>query len=318
MTKDAAMDVLMPQLGETVAEGKIVKWFKSTGDKVAAGDILFEIETDKTSMEVPSIVAGVLAEIRVPVGAVAPVGAVVAVIADTAEKAANPPVARAAPPPMASAFSSAKSADAPTPMPMTPAGMPLPQVAPHRQFAPATAVAAAPAAMTPAAQARPTIALDPFREVRTPERNYGPARLANCATVTPLARRLAVEAGIDLGRVSASGPHGRILARDIGIAAISGGAMRQAPQIARPTPPMPSADRVRGPKGPGPYGGVGSAARRRTMAARRPEAKQTIPHSYLTADFRWMRCSRCASRPTRRSSAIRTAGRPTSSRSTTS
>src|SRR5580693_1078465 len=67
------MDVLMPQLGETVAEGKIRTWFKSVGDKVAPGDNLFEIETDKVTMEVPSISAGVLAEIRVPEGEIAPV-----------------------------------------------------------------------------------------------------------------------------------------------------------------------------------------------------------------------------------------------------
>src|SRR5437763_15801240 len=76
------MDVLMPQLGETVAEGKITQWFKSAGDPIKPGDNLFEIETDKVSMEVPSTAAGVLAEIRVPAGAVAPVGAVVAVISD--------------------------------------------------------------------------------------------------------------------------------------------------------------------------------------------------------------------------------------------
>ena len=74
------MDVLMPQLGETVAEGKITKWFKQAGDKVAPGDNLFEIETDKVSMEVPATEAGVLAEVRVAAGEVAPVGAVVAVI----------------------------------------------------------------------------------------------------------------------------------------------------------------------------------------------------------------------------------------------
>ena len=74
------MDVLMPQLGETVAEGKIVKWFKAAGDAVKPGDNLFEIETDKTSMEVPSITAGTLSEIRFQVGEVAKVGAVVAVI----------------------------------------------------------------------------------------------------------------------------------------------------------------------------------------------------------------------------------------------
>src|ERR1700720_3815414 len=78
------MDVLMPQLGETVAEGKITKWFKSAGEQVKPGDNLFEIETDKVSMEVPSTTAGVLAEIRVPAGEVAPVGAVVGVITDGA------------------------------------------------------------------------------------------------------------------------------------------------------------------------------------------------------------------------------------------
>src|SRR5579872_7321079 len=76
------MDVLMPQLGETVAEGKITKWFKSAGEPVKPGDNLFEIETDKVSMEVPSTTTGVLSEIFVGEGAVAPVGAVVAVIAD--------------------------------------------------------------------------------------------------------------------------------------------------------------------------------------------------------------------------------------------
>ena len=74
------MDVLMPQLGETVAEGTISKWFVKAGDAVKPGDNLFEIETDKVSMEVPAIAAGMLAAIHVQAGEVAPVGAVVAVI----------------------------------------------------------------------------------------------------------------------------------------------------------------------------------------------------------------------------------------------
>src|SRR6266849_4560625 len=78
------MDVLMPQLGETVAEGKISSWFKQVGDPVKPGENLFEIETDKVSMEVPAISAGTLQEIRVQAGAVAPVGAIVAVITDSA------------------------------------------------------------------------------------------------------------------------------------------------------------------------------------------------------------------------------------------
>src|ERR1700690_2261172 len=87
------MDVLMPQLCETVSEGKVTVWFKSVGDPVAAGDNLFEIETDKVSMEIQATEGGVLAEIRVPVGTIAPVGAVVATIADKA----GAPAAKAAP-----------------------------------------------------------------------------------------------------------------------------------------------------------------------------------------------------------------------------
>src|SRR5712691_4712004 len=211
------MDVLMPQLGETVAEGKITKWFKQAGDKVAPGDNLFEIETDKVSMEVPATEAGVLAEVRVAAGEVAPVGAVVAVIAasGTAVKPATAPAAAASPPP-----------------PKAPAAPPR--------------AAAVPAAAAPSpAPARP-IALDPFREVRTPERNFGPARLASGVAVSPLARRLAVQAGIDLTRLAPSGAHGRILARDVETAV----ATRVAPG-ARVT--GPSADKVKALYEPGSY-----------------------------------------------------------------
>ncbi|MGC1695181.1 MAG: lipoyl domain-containing protein, partial [Pseudolabrys sp.] len=99
------MDVLMPQLGETVAEGKIVKWFKSPGDSVKPGENLFEIETDKTSMEVPATSAGTLTDIRFQVGDVAKVGAVVAVISGGgASASASPaPKAPAAPPRAAAA-----------------------------------------------------------------------------------------------------------------------------------------------------------------------------------------------------------------------
>ena len=151
------MEVLMPQLGETVAEGKIKVWFKSVGDEIAPGDNLFEIETDKVSMEVPAISAGILKEIRVQQGEVAPVSAIVAVIAD------NGSVLR------------------------------LQNTIPTK---------------------RPGI-LEPYNEVHTPARNFGPARLANGVKVSPLARRLAVEAGVDLERVKGSGPHGRIHAEDV-------------------------------------------------------------------------------------------------------
>ena len=245
------MDVLMPQLGETVAEGKITKWFKSAGDKVAPGDNLFEIETDKVSMEVPATEAGVLAEVRVGVGEVAPVGAVVAVIS-----ASGAAVAPAAAKPAATK----PAAAAPTSTPPR-----------------AAAIAAPPVAAAPVPQ-RP-VTLDPFHAVKTPERNYGPARLTSGTTVSPLARRLAAQAGIDLARLAPSGAHGRILARDvegaIGSAVASPGRTAVAGQ---------SAQKIKALYEPGSYDEVPLDAMRRTIATRLTEATQTIPHFYLSAD----------------------------------
>jgi len=238
------MDVLMPQLGETVAEGKITKWFKSAGEQVKPGDNLFEIETDKVSMEVPSTTTGVLAEIRVPAGDVAPVGAIVAVIAD--------------------------GSGAQPSRPATPATAPVTKPA-----APATVAAAAAAA--PAPQYSRPIKLDPFFEVRTPERNFGPARLSGGVPVTPLARRLAAESGIDLSRLSGSGPHGRIVAHDVATAPRPA----DTPLAARAGP---SADEVKALFAPDAYEEVPLDGMRRTIAARLTQAIQTIPHFYLTAD----------------------------------
>ena len=83
------MDILMPQLGETVTEGAIISWQRAVGDRVAPGDVLFEIETDKTTMEVPATSAGSISEIRVPAGQVVPVGAVVAIIVGDGEVVAE-------------------------------------------------------------------------------------------------------------------------------------------------------------------------------------------------------------------------------------
>jgi pyruvate dehydrogenase E2 component (dihydrolipoamide acetyltransferase) len=239
------MDVLMPQLGETVAEGKITQWFKAAGEQVLPGDNLFEIETDKVSMEVPSTTAGVLAEIRVQAGEVAPVGAIVAVIADGSGAQIRQPAAPAA-------TSTAKPA------------------------APATVTAAAPVAQ--AAQDTRPIKLDPFFEVRTPERNFGPARLPGGVTITPLARRLAAEAGIDLKPLRGSGPHGRIVARDVD----SAPRPARAPLAARAE--GPSADEIKALFASDAYEEVPLDGMRRTIAARLTQAIQTIPHFHLTMD----------------------------------
>jgi pyruvate dehydrogenase E2 component (dihydrolipoamide acetyltransferase) len=241
------MEILMPQLGETVAEGKITTWFKSIGDTVKPGDNLFEIETDKVSMEVPATSTGVLEQIRVAAGEVAPVGAVVAVLSGAAASTAAPVVqasAAVSPPP-------ASVRSAPTVLP-------------------------APLQMA-ASSARPA-RLDPFREVRTPERNFGPARLPSGTVVTPLARRLAGEAGIDLTGIAPSGPHGRIVARDVETAVEA-----RAGRLAR-GPAAPSPDRIKTLYEPGSYEEIPLDSMRRTIAARLIEATQTIPHFYLSAD----------------------------------
>ena len=131
----------------------------------------------------------------------------------------------------------------------------------------------------PSAPAVPT-KLDPFFEVRTPERNFGPARLSGGISVTPLARRLASESGIDLSRLKGSGPHGRIVARDVE----SAPRVQTAPSLAA-LAEGPTADQVKALYDPAGYEEVPLDAMRKTIAARLQQAKQTIPHFYLTADI---------------------------------
>jgi pyruvate dehydrogenase E2 component (dihydrolipoamide acetyltransferase) len=245
------VDILMPQLGETVAEGKITTWFKKVGDPVKPGDNLFEIETDKVSMEVPATSAGVLSEIRVAAGAVAPVGAVVAVVAGAGGATTSPQAAATGAPPKA---------------PPSPARVPAPAAA---------AIAAAPA--------KPSGPMDPFFEVRTPERNFGPARTAAGSATSPLARRLAGTAGIDLSRVKGSGPHGRIVAKDVE-RAISSGQVSAPAAAGAALAAGPTLDQVRALYKDVAFDELPVDGMRRTIAARLTQAKQTIPHFYLTAD----------------------------------
>ncbi len=260
------MDVLMPQLGETVSEGKITKWFKAAGDAVKPGDNLFEIETDKVSMEVPSTTTGTLAEIRVTVGAVAPVGAVVAVISDAPGAVAAAPNAQ----PVAAGNEQKRPTHSELPRP---AG----ERVGVRGLGPLDRPVTAPQPTAP-------IKLDPFFEVRTPARNYGAARLAGGTVVTPLARRLAGEAGIDLTRLTGSGPHGRVVARDIE-AALAQGAARSGAPAPTPSPAGPTAEQIKALYRDTPFEEVPLDGMRRTIATRLVQAKQTIPHFYLTADM---------------------------------
>ena len=168
------MNVIMPQLGETVAEGKLASWFKSVGDKVAAGENLFLIETDKVSMEVQATESGVLNEIRVAAGETVPVGTVVAVLGEAGSK----PVA---------------AAPAPVKAPPAKAEAPVPVQAPRE-------AALVPRAKSASSKAAPFV-MKPFDEVRTPISFALPAVSLDGLKVTPLARRLIKESGADLASI---------------------------------------------------------------------------------------------------------------------
>ena len=239
------MDVLMPQLGETVAEGKITKWFKSAGEAVKPGDNLFEIETDKVSMEVPSTTTGTLSEIRVAAGEVAPVGAVVGVIADGAGASASAPAAAA-------------PAKAPPPKPAAPGRT-------SRRCA----------RLAQARQPAQPIKLDPFFEVRTPDRNFGPAsfpaalssrRWRGGLPAKPASISLACAAPARTAASSrATSPTRR--GRRARPAAYEG----------------PSAAEIKALYAPDSYEEVPLDGMRKTIAARLTQAA-TVPHFYLMAD----------------------------------
>jgi len=251
------MDILMPQLGETVTEGTIISWQKAVGDRVSSGDVLFEIETDKTTMEVPATSAGSVTEIRVPAGEVVPVGTVVAIVLAEGEQpgSTEPPKA-----------SESAPAAAPTQAPQP--------------------VTGAPAVATPVIVKRD---LDPFNAVRTPERNFGPAALPGGVRVTPLARRIAAERGISLSTLTGSGPNGRIIARDVREAehpATSPADVAAISAIAAPLAIGAKADEVKAQYADTSFVEIDLNGMRRTIARRLVESKQTVPHFYLTADVR--------------------------------
>ena len=243
------VNILMPALSPTMEKGNLAKWLKKEGDAVKAGDVIAEIETDKATMEYESIDDGVLAKIVVPEGSQdVPVNQLIAVLAQEGEdpKAAAAAAGKGAPP---------AAAPAPTP------------VAPAAKSEPATRPAAAPSA--PAAA--------PVQDAP-----HGTQHGANRIFSSPLARRLAKTAGIELNRIRGSGPHGRIIARDVE-AARSGQGLAPA-AAASFALPVPSDDKIRALFEPGSYDVVPHDNIRKVIARRLVEAKLTIPHFYLTLD----------------------------------
>ena len=243
------IELKMPALSPTMEEGTLAKWLVKEGDKVASGDILAEIETDKATMEFEAVDEGTVARILVPEGSEGvKVGAPIAILAgegEDAKAASAPPKAdTAAPPP--------------------------PKVSPE-----------------PKADATPKAAPPPQAPVETPAARPQPAASTSGERVkaSPLARRLAQAQNIDLSAIHGSGPGGRIVRADIDAAAGRAPAAAAAPAAA---PASIAAQHLVMP-GPIeqaiPHEAVKLSNIRKTIARRLSEAKQQVPHIYLTVDI---------------------------------
>jgi pyruvate dehydrogenase E2 component (dihydrolipoamide acetyltransferase) len=271
------INILMPALSPTMEKGNLAKWLKKEGDAVKTGDVIAEIETDKATMEYESVDDGVMAKIVVPEGTQdVPVNQLIAVMAQEGEDVTTTAAAAGKGP--------APSARAPSPQP-----------SPQRGEGAAQQVAAPAPSPSPPIQQAKSSPPPPAPRAPSPQRGEGGGegvRTNGHGTdrifSSPLARRLAKEAGIDVGRIQGSGPHGRVIARDVA-AAKAGGGLRApatapggagAPMIA----PLMTDQQIRALYEDGSYQVVPHDNMRRTIAQRLTASAQTVPHYFLTVD----------------------------------
>lgn len=244
------INILMPALSPTMETGNLSKWLKKEGDAIKTGDVIAEIETDKATMEVEAVDDGTLAKILVAEGTHdVPVNNVIAIMVAEGEDVS---AASAAPAPKAA-----------------------PPVA-----KPEAASATKPAAEAKA-EAKPLAA--PAAPAAPVQKAAGEVRVFS----SPLARRLAKDAGIDLSRVTGTGPHGRVVARDIADAKSGKAPLKAGAAVAAAPQAMASAmsdQQVRALFPEGSYEVIPHDGMRRTIAQRLTQSTQTIPHFYLTID----------------------------------
>lgn len=247
------IEILMPALSPTMTEGNLATWHKKPGDEVKAGDVLAEIETDKATMEVEAVDEGKLGKILIDAGSEGvAVNTPIALLLEEGEDEG--------------ALEGYSGGQAKAP----PAAEP--------ESAPAEAPKAGGDAAAGSAQAEPA---------PKPATN-GHAK-GDRVFASPLARRLAEKAGVDLGAIEGSGPHGRVVKRDVEAAASSGSA-KPAPKAAEaPAPqaaaPAPAPAAAAAPSSDRPHEEIKLNNMRKTIARRLTEAKQTVPHFYLDVDI---------------------------------
>ena len=263
--------VLMPKGSDTMTEGKVLKWVKKEGDQVSAGDAVVEIETDKVDMEVEAMGGGVLRKILVQSGKVVPVGELLALIGKPDEDISALLKGEGA---------AAAPAPAPAPSSHPPAiGSPAPAVAPVPPSA-----GAALATPSPATAASGQVLKDASAPSALQPENGGRV------LASPLARRMAHEMGLDLNRMTGTGPAGRIVRQDVERAAmLSGGArpprLAEAKPAAQQPAPAPELPRRPSPVPTGPeFYDEPLSSMRKVIATRLVQSKAPVPHFYLTIE----------------------------------
>ncbi len=249
------IDITMPALSPTMEEGKLAKWHVKEGDSVSSGDVIAEIETDKATMEVEAVDEGKIGKILVPEGTDnVKVNAVIAVLLQEGESADAVAAPKPAPAPAPEAKAEAPKADA---------GATMRENTETQASAP---TASAPAKPAPA-----------------PAKPEGGKVFAS-----PLARRLAKEAGIDVAAIAGSGPKGRVIKADVEAAKSGKAPLKAATPASAPAaaaaPAGMSKNQVIALFEEGSYEVVPNDGMRKVVAARLTESKQTVPHFYLTLD----------------------------------
>jgi pyruvate dehydrogenase E2 component (dihydrolipoamide acetyltransferase) len=276
-----ALDIRMPALSPTMEEGTLAKWLVKVGDTVSSGDVMAEIETDKATMEFEAVDEGVIAEILIEAGTEGvKVGAVIARLAVEGEEAAPAP-ATPAPAPAA-----AEDGPAATPTARKLAeqnGIALGSITGTGPKGKITkedveaAIAAGGSAAMPAPAASPVAAPAPAPVATSGER----------IIASPLAKRIAADKGIDLALVKGTGPNGRIVKEDVeGFTPVAAAAPATTAAPAPAAQPAPVAVPSLGGDLDAPYEVQKLNNVRKVIARRLTEAKQTIPHIYLTVDVR--------------------------------
>jgi pyruvate dehydrogenase E2 component (dihydrolipoamide acetyltransferase) len=273
------VEITMPQLSDTMTEGTLVKWLKKEGDKVRAGEIVAEVETDKATMEMESFEGGTLAVMVAKEGDKVPVGSAIAILATGKESIddvkKNAGAKSGAPTAAAPATEESAKGDHPA-KPATSAASPAtpPEAGPKQESG-----AGASANVQAMQQPRPAAAS-----------GSGHAGDGGRIIASPLARRIAQEKGVDLASINGSGPGGRIVQADVLAAAESGAATSKAMAPAAATSAAPAAAKAPAIELPARIGTgekqvIPLTKMRQTIAQRLQQSKQQLPHFYESIDI---------------------------------